>query len=545
MTLPTLLGVDDTIGPALSNIAGALQKALQPHKETEIELRQAIAKNPKVAEQLADMEYNNPGLTGKIFGENVQSFASSLAPSVEAKIGRVRNEALDAALKDPTQKEYIEGGLLGFRKSDVLQEQELGAQLKSMSELLSANPQLRQDANFTKLFGKTQGEYDVAQANANAFRQAQFFLENGAAGLTPMQLVDSIMGDTVIGPDGKPFKANANEIGALFNSPVHSGLYKTIFQERMSDKRFAIQEKLAGARDMNSFLRSITTTKVARAVSRATEVEGETSPAAMAAAMYGINDPSVVALGGVSDSKAAGYADFLAKVDKASAAIKKESQLKDAQRTRVAQNNVSQAQAALAKMEKAGAADDAMIAQVAVINNALEEAGALSGTEVRAAWTLDPTRFFAGTPFDFIKNKGIYYFDKDGNPLEESSVETYVATGKGGVIKKKPKVPGANAIGDGKGGKAQEEKPAAVSTLPIPRADTSKVVIKPPENKLNITAKEIFPNAKNPQLVAQVDRIASLENKNDRKKYYDQILEQNKGTLSEDQKNKLKTLMRI
>lgn len=515
--LPTLMSAGDTLGPAISKIAGSIGKLLDPYKDIETDVRNNIAKNPKIAEQLADLEYTNPGMLAKIYGPNVSQYAQSLRPSVEAKIAKAKSGALDTALKDPANVKYLGESELGFHPSDIQKEDISTQKMTALQALMAAHPELAAQSTFKDLMGTSQIEYEDLQAKKRARETTQANFEGAWAGLKPSDIIDAIQGDHVKGPNGQEIKINPADALAMFQSPM-GPFFTTMMSERLADKRQALQIRMQQAQDATSFNRGITLQKAGNAAKRATEIEGEVTPAATAAAMYGPDDPSVIALGGTNNPKDAGYERFQAEITKAKEAIKAEGKLKNVQRLKAAQGNIVQKQAQLAKMETAGASEDEMQNGIADLNVALDEASGITGRTVVAKYVKDPQRWNAGVPgLNWIGSAGLHYFDENGIPIKEESVPSYVA-GTGIKIPKLnlPPHPAPGHSGSGT------------------KADSTKVTTP------QISSESIFPNA-DPALHAQLNRISKMQAPGDKKKYYTQILAQNPN-MTESQKSQLKSM---
>lgn len=524
MTIPTLLGFDDTIGPGLAKVAETVANVLQPYKQTEIELRNAIAKNPAIAQQLADLEYSNPGSLGKVFGPNVSKYAQELKPSVQAKVQtNVRDSgALDRIMGDPKNAEYLAGQVLGFQPSQVAKESEALRRLNAMEDLARTNPQLAGEQTFKDLLGQTRSQYELEQAQLKATQGAEAFLTGKGANLPPNEILGAILGEN---PN---LKISTREVGDLFNSPVYGNLFRTLMTERLADRREELRLKVANAQTKVGMEQDLTKLKVGRALQRATEIENA-NPAAVAAVLYGPNDPSVSALGGITDPKDPMYSHFQSQITEAKKATEREGAARDVKRIRDAQASVVSQQKILSKLVTDGAEDAEIAVAVNQLNSALEEAGKLTGRTVIASYVLDPDRFFAGTTLDRIRNKGIYYFDQNGNPITEASVPVFISGGEAEKVtppKKDDKGAGTAAIGNSASGD--------VGRTTTTRESSSESV--------TISAKNVFPNAK-PELVTQMDRIGTLPIK-EREQYYQQVLQQNPN-LTQEKKNQLRQMWKL
>ena len=515
MTIPRLPGFDETIAPGIAAAASAISDIVRPYHRIEVDLRRQIQRDPRIATQLADMEYANPGSTGKVFGPNVENYAKALAPSIEARINKKVSENVEGALADPKALQFMTGKYLGFQPSEVAKEGLAQTQLKTMESMLATNPELGQDAAFTQLMGTTRARYENEQAELSATRGAEDFLSGRAAGMSPYQILDAVLGKEVTGPDGKPFRVSTKEVGDLFQSPTYGNLFKTLFASDIEDRREANRIKMAQARDYKAARDLFAEKKAMAMIARSESIEGS-DPAAVAAATLGMNDPSVAMLGG--DPSDAG---FQKRVDNAKEQIRLEGQQEQNTRTKQAQANVITQQKLLNGMVSSGAGDTELQQQLIQLNTALEETGKITGHVVSAAYTLDPERFFAGTPLDKLRGKGVYYFDENGQPIQESSVAAYV----GGTGKAKPlEVPKADSLG----GKAAEP----TAGIPHPTSGPS-----------NISAKTIFPTISD-DMAMQMDRIATIEDKGTRQALYDKAVKQN-PSMTDAQRASLKKLFKL
>jgi hypothetical protein len=376
------------------------------------------------------------------------------------------------------------------------------------------------------VLGKTRAAYENEQAELAATQGAETFLSEGGRGFgkSPNEILDSVLGEN---PN---MKVTPKEVADLFQSPTYGAMFKALMVERLADKREQNRLKIATSQSHRGFAEDLTKLKVGRALARATEIENA-NPAAVAAVLYGADDPSVVALGGITNPKDPNYKRFQTQITDAKTASEREGAARDVKRVRDAQAGVVAQQKALSNVISSGANDAEIAVSVASMNDAFEQAGKITGNTVTAAYVLDPERFFDGTIFDKIRNKGVYYFDHNGKPITEASVPSYIEKGEGEFVKppetKKEEKPETAAIGNPESGKVGGKTGTSSSS----------------SSSVTLSAKDILPHAK-VELQTQIDRIATLPSKQERKGYYDQIVQANPN-LPDAQKNQLKTLLKV
>lgn len=94
------------LGDSLSKIATGVRDVIDPEAERRKQIEEHVLSNPEFAQQLADMEYQNPGAItknmSKFFSRDASGLISSLAPSMNARISRIVRDNADLITHDPT-----------------------------------------------------------------------------------------------------------------------------------------------------------------------------------------------------------------------------------------------------------------------------------------------------------------------------------------------------------------------------------------------------------------------------------------------------------
>lgn len=155
MTIPYIPAVDPSIGQNLASIGESVGRLLRPNLEFERALKNALATNPALIQQLGNLAQRSPAAMGQLYGPNVTSYFQGIGQSPEDLASQNR-ATLDAnitgdqttALANVTPERRqqlataaVETGLAGGqRPSQVVDEARTQTGQSAFQRYLSANP---------------------------------------------------------------------------------------------------------------------------------------------------------------------------------------------------------------------------------------------------------------------------------------------------------------------------------------------------------------------------------------------------------------------
>jgi hypothetical protein len=136
--MPTYIpGFYDEIAPGLKNFGEILGKIKNPHREFQEGLRNAIATNPQLMQQLVDMEKNNPGFLQSINAGGLAGIAGGMQES----FANIQDKDTRKAYTGMTPQQQAEANAkkLGYRDESAVQQDT--AQLEATKASTAANIQ--------------------------------------------------------------------------------------------------------------------------------------------------------------------------------------------------------------------------------------------------------------------------------------------------------------------------------------------------------------------------------------------------------------------
>jgi len=296
MTIPMLQGADDVIGPALSNIAGAVQGIVQPYKRIEQALKGAIAEHPELATKLADMEFKTPGSTEKLFGPNAGRFFENMRPSNDAIIEKTVTPFIEKALRSPDIAQFVGVSQATGGKGtpgSVEEDKYKGRVAKATTEAIESDPALALGAVTKKATGQGVGAFQEQQVRATTAMTA--------AKIIATEKPDIIIGKLLKGVTGQEGGYTPGELNAIFSQPMGRALdlqLRAKLAGEANDTREALAKMKVGQDDAKRE-DAIRKLLVYNALLEA-RTTGYSTPAAFLALNLGADNPLVSEFGGVT-----------------------------------------------------------------------------------------------------------------------------------------------------------------------------------------------------------------------------------------------------
>lgn len=116
MTPPIIPGIGDTLRQNLPGIARNIRSIIDPTADAADALKEALSKNPQLAQNLAELTYDNPDMLKPLFGEKANNYIQSIKPSQEFLNNRAFQEA--EANLTPAQRKESTLHRLGIKTDD-------------------------------------------------------------------------------------------------------------------------------------------------------------------------------------------------------------------------------------------------------------------------------------------------------------------------------------------------------------------------------------------------------------------------------------------
>lgn len=100
MTVPRLTGWFDEIAPSLERLSYTIPRLLNPNLDIQRSVREAIAKNPGMLQQYADINARTPGVFDRMGLPDVTKLIQQMPESAKAKLDRMESGILDQPLSE-------------------------------------------------------------------------------------------------------------------------------------------------------------------------------------------------------------------------------------------------------------------------------------------------------------------------------------------------------------------------------------------------------------------------------------------------------------
>lgn len=171
MTITQLPGWYDQIAPYIQQLSGIIPRLINPHLDAQRMLQQQIAQDPRILQQLADLNANSPGIIDKLGFGNISNQIGKLPESAAQKTQKTKDQAI-ANLSPTQQKEYL-ANLIGISTDEELavrglQKKNLELNIREGEQNLSEGEIKRAEAEriqgLEKLYGdwsKTKGKFNL------------------------------------------------------------------------------------------------------------------------------------------------------------------------------------------------------------------------------------------------------------------------------------------------------------------------------------------------------------------------------------------------
>lgn len=239
--MTTYINPMNDIAPALGNIADAVATAINPLHKLQLATRDAIVKDPELAQRLADLEDSSPGTLetlglgsvgkaiAKIPPTQAQIIRRNIAPAIEqmskpdTKTGQ--SAATQAVTGKTPEENTIEGG-----KAAVAQ---------SVIDVIKTDPNVAKIAGTVGATGQTPDQATMSAINVKSAKDAEAFLAANPDKGIP-QIVQNIFDGTI----------SMQDAASLFNSPWGESL-KAYMNAMLTREEFANRVRVAQARGPN------------------------------------------------------------------------------------------------------------------------------------------------------------------------------------------------------------------------------------------------------------------------------------------------------
>lgn len=213
MTIPMISPIDPSVGQNLAEISQAIGNFVKPNLKFEYALRDALAANPALIQQIGNLNARSPEAVRGLYGGQVAEYFNKVGQSPEDKAS-IAQSTLQATAADATS-----------------------------SAMAAMTPEQRQQAASAGAFSALSGgksESDV-QREAELSKARQDYIDFGRMnpGVSPNGLVEMIRtGDARVSP---------SVATGAFNSPS-AALYQTLMQQASEKDRATLSERLANIR---------------------------------------------------------------------------------------------------------------------------------------------------------------------------------------------------------------------------------------------------------------------------------------------------------
>lgn len=146
MTIPVLLGAQDTIAPALASIADSIGTMLNPNAKFQHAMKALFAQNPKLMQEFVDVEKANPGtLKAMGFGDEGSDMLTKMQESIPALRNRVLQPAIATELgkmDGDARRSAIMQGASGQTPGQLAEDSFSAWYVKEGQKMLKENPDL-------------------------------------------------------------------------------------------------------------------------------------------------------------------------------------------------------------------------------------------------------------------------------------------------------------------------------------------------------------------------------------------------------------------
>lgn len=501
MSVPIVPGWGDVVNQFAQQAGPAIASLIQPYKQTELQLKDLISKNPELAQRFADEEFNNPGSLAPLFGPNASSYFRGLQPSAGAEINKAIAPERKAALANPETRKFIAGKQIGALPSEVSGEKYRNMTFEELNKLLTQNPELKNDVIFKQAYGTSKAEYSIQKQQEEALPVANSIvtkLAEQGKGFT--DIVNSIInGDNSSGLTPK-------DINALMLTPQYGPTIKLLVDVQLAKMAEQNRLDIAKANSPSQLGSAIFRTKLASMLSLSGKLGID--PAAVAGAQLGLDDPVTMALGGDPNNP-----DFITRVEKARSLVGQVANTRDLDSLRKLRSNLDADVKNVNALVNAGADPSVIAQQVDRLNDDLASASKITGNVVTAKYVLDPERWWAGSFTDKMRSKGLYFFDDRGNYLgnKDYSTESIVT----------PKEP---------------------PPLP-PGVGTDSTAVIGTRSAINDFVAQ-FPGGNSEEIKTQLEAIANSPDQELRKSTYQAFIQQVPNA-TDEQKKQLQTILKV
>src|SRR6478735_8680737 len=214
MTIPMISPIDPSVGQNLAEISQAIGNFVKPNLKFEYALRDALAANPALIQQIGNLNARSPEAVRGLYGGQVAEYFNKVGQSPEDKAS-IAQSTLQATAADATS-----------------------------SAMAAMTPEQRQQAASTGAFsalsgGKSQEDVELDSQRAKGRQAYQAFISANPA-LTPQEIVNRIRNrNGGITPDVAQ---------GAFNSAA-GPLYQRLLADAQDADRMRLQESLANARE--------------------------------------------------------------------------------------------------------------------------------------------------------------------------------------------------------------------------------------------------------------------------------------------------------
>lgn len=241
MTIPFIPSSDPGLGASLSSIAQTIGNLARPELMFQLNLRNALAQNPALIQQLGNLAARSPGALGQVYGNEVAQYFQGVGQSPEdaasAKAATFQGSVLDRqnqALKDipePVQRAQAEAGV----------------------EAALSGGQPRSQVTAEKNTQAVQGAFDQ-------------YLNTHRSPDGTFDIPAFIRGVRGINPDGT--RGNATVSGDVFAGALQSpygNAIKALFESQLGEERAASEERMAGARTARDYFNAVNMSRMTQA----------------------------------------------------------------------------------------------------------------------------------------------------------------------------------------------------------------------------------------------------------------------------------------
>lgn len=195
MTIPTLLGADDVIGPDLAKLTDIIGTLIDPNAKFNQAMKIAFVQNPELMQKFVDIEKANPG-TLKAFGFNdkASDLLSGMQESIPGLQARLLGPKVASELQKegPTQRTAVSKLATGGETPGQVQADDFSAWFAKEGKVLyEKDPLLFARAARAKFGGGTELEQTTEETQLKAFRKAEKIRS-----ANPMQLVQTLADPT-------------------------------------------------------------------------------------------------------------------------------------------------------------------------------------------------------------------------------------------------------------------------------------------------------------------------------------------------------------